>query len=181
MRLLAEPWWVNLLVLVPAVCFSLWRHTGLALSGRTLALAAVFGIAFGFVEAAVVAYLRAAAAAATVAGDPLVLQQIPPRLLGIEIAREAATITMLVAVAFLAAARGRERWALFLYVFALWDLTYYAGLRVLIGWPASLTDLDVLFLIPVPWIAAVWFPVLVSGLAVTAVLLGARRRGGPAG
>ncbi|HZU42577.1 MAG TPA: hypothetical protein VE994_07900, partial [Terriglobales bacterium] len=36
----------------------------------------------------------------------------------------------------------------------------------------SLTDLDVLFLIPVPWLAQVWFPVLVSGLTALAVLAG---------
>lgn len=188
-RLVAQPWWVNLLVLVPLVSLYFWRRTGLAIAGRTLAGAAVFGAAFGFVEAVVVAYLQAAIdvapGRAAGADTPLPLHQIPPHLLGMEVAREAATIVMLVAVAFLTARRARERWAVFLFVFALWDLAYYAGLRVLIGWPRSLAADDILFLIPVPWIADVWFPVLVSGFAVLAVLLasvrGARGPEPPAG
>lgn len=63
---------------------------------------------------------------------------------------------------------------MFLYVFALWDLSYYAGLRATIGWPPSLLTDDVLFLIPGPWISQVLYPVLVSGLTALAVL-GARR------
>lgn len=165
---------MNLLVLVPAVSFYYWRRAGLVLRGRTLAAAALFGIAFGFVESAVVTYLQAAIALTPGAGDRAALQQLPPHLLGIEIPREAATIVMLVAVSLLAAGRPRERWAVFLYVFAFWDLAYYAGLRALTGWPSSPFDLDVLFLIPVPWVAQVWFPVLVSAFAVAAVLVASR-------
>lgn len=187
LRLLAQPWWVNLLVLVPLVSLFFWRRTGLAIAGRTLAGIAVFGAAFGFVEAAVVAYLQAAIGLdpgrVAAADTPLLLREIPPHLLGTEIAREAATIVMLLAVAFLAAPRARERWAAFLFGFALWDLAYYAGLRTLVGWPRSPAADDILFLIPVPWVADVWYPVLVSGLAVLAVLFasvrGARRREPP--
>jgi hypothetical protein len=64
---------------------------------------------------------------------------------------------------------------MFLWAFAIWDLTYYAALRATIAWPARLSDMDVLFLIPVPWISQVWFPVLVSTLSVAAVLLGRKR------
>jgi hypothetical protein len=168
---LAEPWWVNLLALVPVVSYSFWRRTGLAMPRWILAVAAVFGTAFGFVEAAVVAYLQAAIGLSPASADPLTVPQIPPHLLRIEVAREAATIVMLLSVAFLAARRPRERWALFLYMFAFWDLVYYAGLRVLVGWPDSLLAQDVLFLIPVPWIAGVWYPVLVSTLTILAVLV----------
>jgi len=178
-RLLAEPLWVNLLVLVPPVSFYFWRRTGLALPGRTLALGAMFGVAFGFVEAAVVVYLRAAiglvAGPASAVESTMPLQHIPPSLLAIEVAREAATIVMLVAVALVATHRVRERWAMFLFVFALWDLGYYAGLRATVGWPSSLLEDDILFLIPVPWISDVWYPVLVSSLTVLAVLLASRR------
>ena len=58
--LMAQPWWVNLFIFVPFVAYCLWRKRGLAISNETLAVAALFGIAFGFVEAAVVVYLRAA-------------------------------------------------------------------------------------------------------------------------
>jgi hypothetical protein len=72
----------------------------------------------------------------------------------------------------------RDRLAAFLWVFALWDITYYVTLHAAIGWPSSLTSPDVLFLVPVPWIAQIWYPVLVSALTVAAVLL-ARRGGCP--
>src|SRR3990172_74967 len=58
--LLAEPWWVNLFVFVPFVAYLIWRKSGLAISRRTLTIAAFLGVALGFVEAAVVVYLRAA-------------------------------------------------------------------------------------------------------------------------
>lgn len=45
---------------------------------------------------------------------------------------------------------------------------YYVGLSLIIRWPPSLLAQDLLFLIPIPWIAQVWFPVLVSLLAVAA-------------
>jgi len=43
---------------------------------------------------------------------------------------------------------------------------------------ASLTDLDALFLIPVLWIAQVWFALLVSGLTILAIAVS---NGQPAG
>src|SRR5437879_7287918 len=59
--LIAEPWWVNLLLLVPPVAYFLWRRNGgLALAPHQLLTSGVFAAAFGFVEAVVVAYLRAA-------------------------------------------------------------------------------------------------------------------------
>ena len=97
------------------------------------------------------------------------ITQIPQSLLTIEVMREIATLVMLVCVALLAASRARERWAAFLWAFAIWDITYYASLWATVGWPSSLKELDVLFLIPVPWVAQVWYPLLVSTLTVLAV------------
>jgi hypothetical protein len=71
---------------------------------------------------------------------------------------------------------GKERWALFLWMFAFWDISYYAGLWLIIRWPPSLFTQDVLFLIPTPWMAPVWFPILVSLLAIAAVLLANRQQ-----
>ncbi|HUK86753.1 MAG TPA: hypothetical protein VLT85_03735, partial [Terriglobales bacterium] len=59
-RLFASPWWVNLLLLVPLLAWFWWRRRGLEVSRQQLAFAALFGGAFGWVEAAVVIYLRAA-------------------------------------------------------------------------------------------------------------------------
>ena len=58
--LLASPWWVNLLILVPVAPYLLSRKAKFTLGRKRLLVIAVFGIAFGFVEAAVVVYLRAA-------------------------------------------------------------------------------------------------------------------------
>ena len=60
---------------------------------------------------------------------------------------------------------------MFLWAFAVWDITHYVGLWATVRWPASLRDLDVLFLIPVPWLAQVWFPVVVSMLTLLATVM----------
>jgi hypothetical protein len=193
LQLWAQPWWVNLLILVPLVSFFAWRKQGLQLSRRQLILLAVFSLAFGFLEAAVVVYLGAAGgllpgsratladlrqSVPTLYAPAELLRQFPPGLLKIESFREAATMVMLITVAALTAPKRRERWAAFLWAFALWDVAYYAGLWAIVRWPASLKDPDVLFLIPVPWIAQVWFPVLVSGLTLVAVARATGRSSG---
>ena len=183
-QLLAHPSWVNLLVFIPLSLFLGWRYKRLEISRNHLVFATFFALAFGFAEAAVVVYLRAATGllpgyAGTLADVqrltkgtalyPPLITQFPQSLLTIEVLREAATMVMLVSIAVLAAAKPRERTALFLWMFAIWDISYYAGLWATIRWPASLTDFDVLFLIPVPWMAQVWFPLLVSVLTLMAV------------
>jgi len=165
---LATPWWVNLLVVVPVVPYLLSRKAKLRLGRKQLLAAALFGIAFGFVEAAVVVYLRAATG---LWPGPVekVLVSVPEKLLKIETLREAATMVMLGSIAWLMVQSARERLAAFLWAFAFWDVFYYVWLRLIIGWPASLLTSDVLFLIPAPWVAQVWFPILIS--AVTAVVI----------
>ncbi len=185
-QLWAQPWWVNLLLLVPVLSYFVWRRKGLLLSWRKLLILALFGVSFGFVEAAVVVYLRTATGVVghyssmvsqlqhTPANDQEAVSSLvrfPQGLHTIEVFREAATMIMLITVALLAGAGARERWASFLWVFAAWDLTYYTGLWTMLRWPSSLKDYDVLFLIPVPWVAQVWFPVLVSTLALLMVAL----------
>lgn len=186
LQLWAQPWWVNLLIFIPLIAFFRWRRTGLQLAWRQLTLIAVFSVAFGFGEAAVVVYLRAAVgllpgfhgtladvqrSAPEFYRQAEALNQFPQSLLTIEVLREAATMLMLVSVAMLAAPKQRERWAAFFWAFAIWDIFYYVGLWGTIRWPASLRDLDVLFLVPVPWLAQVWFPVLVSGLTAMAIAI----------
>ena len=188
-QLVAQPMWVNLLLFIPPILFIAWRSRGLQISRRQLLFATLFALAFGFVEAVVVVYLRAAAALLPgytgtlsevqrlgrgTVQDPLTMTQFPQSLLTVEVLREGATIVMLASVAMLAAVRARERWAVFLWTFALWDISYYAGLWATIRWPTSLTNLDVLFLIPVPWVAQVWFPLLVSVL--TLIVVGLSRK-----
>ena len=147
-----------------------WKHTVLALL--------LFGTAFGYLEAAVVTYLRALHEPARQRFYPgrsaaelfplLTLTQLhaagdqQKSTLAAEIGREAATIIMLAAVA-LAVARNAGEWAAaFVIAFGTWDIVFYLGLKLLLGWPASVLTWDILFLIPVPWVGPVLAPVLVS-------------------
>jgi hypothetical protein len=154
--------------------------------GRAL-LVALFAVAFGYVESAVVVYLR-------VIYDPVrasLYPQKPPqsllplmtveqlravdplhvRRLVIELGRELATMVLLVTVACLAARRRGERAAMFMIAFGMWDITYYVGLKAMIGFPGSLLTWDILFLIPVPWLGPVLAPVIVSLSMIAAGLV----------
>ena len=184
----AQPWWVNLLVLIPLTTYFAFRRHRLLLNWRQLTTLAIFAGAFGFAEAAVVVYLRAAVGLLPGYTGTLSdlqhssqgyhqeqsLSEFPQSLLTIELYREGATMVMLASVSLLVASKIRARWAAFLWMFALWDIAYYAGLWATVRWPASLTDFDVLFLIPVPWVAQVWFPLLVSASTALAIALCSR-------
>lgn len=98
-------------------------------------------------------------------------RQLPSSLLKVEILREAATLLMLISLALLSARSAREQLAALLWSAAVWDLTYYLWLRETVRWPASLSDPDVLFLIPVPWLAKVWFPILAGAFTLLAVIV----------
>jgi hypothetical protein len=191
----AQPWWVNLLWAVPFLAYAIWRRKRLELSWHQLVYAALFAAGFGFVEAAVVVYLRAAIGLVPAYHGTLAdvqrmapeayqqvqsLNQFPQSLLTIEVMREAATLIILLAVSLLSATRSRERWGIFLWTFALWDATYYGVLWATVRWPATVKEMDILFLIPQPWIAQVWFPLTVSGLSVIAVLVSRKSAARPA-
>ncbi|MGE5421321.1 MAG: hypothetical protein ACM3UT_14135 [Chloroflexota bacterium] len=130
---------------------------------------AVFGIAMAHFEGVVVVYLRKALGMLDSDGNKESAEKIPKRFLHIEMTREAATIVMLVVIAWLTGTTWPERGIFFLWTFAFWDLFYYLSLYILIKWPPSLRSIDVLFLIPVPWIAPVWFPVGVSSLTILVI------------
>ena len=167
-QLFAAPWGVNCLILIPIVPYLLSKKDKIRIGKKRLLLAALFGIAFGFVEAAVVVYLRAATGLwPETQVNALVV--VPESLLRIECFREAATIIMLGANAILVGQRIKEKAVAFLWTFAFWDIFYYVWLRLTIGWPGSFLDSDVLFLIPVPWVAQVWFPILISSLTALVI------------
>lgn len=128
----------------------------------------VFALAFGVIEAAAVVYLRETAPrdADEVVRFPLVL--IREHLVVMELVREACTLVVLGAVAWMAARRWADLVGAFLLMFGVWDLTYYAALRLVIGWPDGLSNWDLLFLIPLPWVAPVWAPATVAVIFVAA-------------
>lgn len=124
-----------------------------------LAAAVLFGVAFGYVESAIVVYLRALIYPD---GFRFPLRIFSEQLLVIELCREAATLLMLLAVATAMGRRFWERFGYFCILFGVWDICYYVWLKITIDWPASLLDWDILFLIPLPWISPVIAPVLIS-------------------
>jgi hypothetical protein len=131
-----------------------------------LILLAIFGIAMAHFEGVVVVYLRKVLGLLDSESNKKSIEDFPERYLHIEMTREAATIIMLVVIALLVGATWIEKVVFFLWTFAFWDLFYYLSLYILIKWPPKLTTIDVLFLIPKPWIAPVWFPVGVSSLTI---------------
>ncbi len=134
-----------------------------------LSILAIFGIAMAHLEGVVVVYLRKALGMLDSESNKESVEKFPKRYLYIEMTREAATIVMLVAIAWLAGETWLEKGLFFLWTFAFWDLFYYLSLYILIKWPPTLKTIDVLFLIPVPWIAPVWFPVGVSSLTIITI------------
>jgi hypothetical protein len=133
----------------------------LPLLGLTVAVA-VFAMAMAYVEAAVVVYLRTGAGRATGSVFPLEAWSVDVALGSIELGREAATLVMIAAVAWLIGRGWLERLAWAAITFGIWDIGYYVWLRVFSGWPTSLVDWDLLFLLPLPWAGPVWAPVVVS-------------------
>ncbi len=149
-----------------------------------MAALVIFGTAFGYLEAAVVSYLRLLHEPARqrfYPGRPsgdlfplLTLDQLrasgveQQQTLAIEIGREAATIVMLAAIALAVSANAGQWAAAFVIAFGTWDAAFYLFLKLLLGWPASLFTWDILFLIPVPWAGPVLAPLLVSAVMVAA-------------
>ncbi|HYL38672.1 MAG TPA: hypothetical protein VEV17_22330 [Bryobacteraceae bacterium] len=145
---------------------------------RVVAALFLFGISFGYLEAAVVVYLRAIY-------DPIRQQLHPdrkpgdlfplispqqlaeagpenPRRLAIEMGREAATMLMLGGIALACGRNLNECVAAFAVAFGVWDIAFYVFLRLMIHWPESLATWDILFLVPLPWVGPVWAPALVA-------------------
>lgn len=139
---------------------------------RRLAWLVLFATAFGFLEAAVVVYLRELTYPE---GFAFPLRLLPERLGWIELARESATVVMLAAAAALAATGFWGRFGAFAVAFGVWDLLYYAGLRLLLDWPQSLSTWDVLFLIPGIWTGPVASAAAVAGLLIVCGALMWRR------
>jgi len=126
----------------------------------------LFAATMAWMESATVFYLR------TLVGriDPYQREPLPIAvgLSQTEIAREAATLLMLVTVGLLAGRTWRSRAGYFLIAFGVWDMLYYVFLAVIGGWPRSIMDWDVLFLIPLPWWGPVLSPVLIAAMMILA-------------
>ncbi len=149
---------------------------------RPLVVLVLFGIAFGYAEAAAVVYIRATY-------DAVHLRVFPERAPGelfplatveqwsreapstvtplMEVGREFSTVLLVALVAVMASRDVRQWTASFMLAFGIWDIAYYLWLTILLGWPRSLLDWDLIFAAPLPWIGPVWAPLLVAAVMVT--------------
>ena len=157
-----------------------------ASAGRRLGALILFAAAMGWLEGVVVVYIRGLIGLPRGEGMPAAAEvmrriQTLPWLLPTEQTREIATLVMLAAVAWLAGHGLRARFGAFLVSFGVWDIVYYVALVALLGWPTSLTTMDLLFLIPPSplWYQPVWAPVVISAgmIAVGASLFRAGAKG----
>ncbi|WP_457595630.1 hypothetical protein [Hydrogenimonas sp.] len=119
----------------------------------------LWGAAFGYIESAVVVYLREIYYPQ---GFSFPLVPIEENILLTETLREAATLILLWATATLSYTALQSRVAAFFILFGIWDICYYLFLKLLLDWPATLFTWDILFLIPAPWVGPVWAPLVVS-------------------
>jgi len=131
---------------------------------KTFLIVVFFSIAFGYIEAAVVVYLRQIfhPDGFTFPIEVFGIDALSRRILLTESGREAATIVLIFTGAWLFGHNRQQRIAYFMIIFAVWDIFYYIWLKVLLDWPASIMDWDILFLIPVTWASPVLYPVLIS-------------------
>ncbi len=127
-------------------------------------LVVVFAVALAYFEAAVVVYLRTIfyPHGFTFPLSNFGQTDLWKQLLVTEVGREAASIVLIFTAASLFGQTVRQRFAFFMIIFAVWDIFYYIWLKVLVGWPASIMDWDILFLIPAVWASPVLAPVIIS-------------------
>jgi hypothetical protein len=128
------------------------------------AVVVAFAAGMAWVEAACVYYLR-------VLVDRVQPYQPNPlpihgALGEVELVREAATLLMLLTTGMLAGRKWPARFGYAAIAFGAWDILYYVFLRIMSGWPASLLDWDILFLLPLPWWGPVLAPVCIAVLMI---------------
>jgi hypothetical protein len=111
-------------------------------------------MAMAWVEAASVFYIRALVDRI----EPYQANPLPMNdaLGNVELLREAATLIMIATLGVLAGRTWRARIGYAALAFGVWDIFYYVFLHLMTGWPRTLLDWDILFLLPLPW----WGPVL---------------------
>ena len=140
--------------------------------GKRWLTVVVYAIAMAWVESAVVFYLRTFSHRI----DPYQPNPLAPvaGLGAVELVREVATLVMLFAVGMMAGKTWRSRWGYAAIAFGVWDIFYYVFLKVITRWPHSLTNWDILFLLPLPWWGPVIAPMLIAALMILWGTLGSQ-------
>ena len=128
------------------------------------AIVMAFAIAMAWVESASVFYIRALVNRI----EPYQTNPLPLNdALGyVELWREAATLVMIAMLGMLAGRTWRRRAGYAALAFGAWDIFYYVFLFIMTGWPRTLLDWDILFLLPLPWWGPVLAPVSIALLMI---------------
>ena len=135
---------------------------------KTILWVCILAIAMAFLESAIVVYLRKLYYPE---GFCFPLKSIEFDIAVTEFLREIATLIMLISIGIIAGRKNIERFAFFIFSFAIWDIFYYVFLKLLISWPESLMTWDVLFLVPVTWVGPVLGPIINSLSMIILALL----------
>lgn len=135
---------------------------------KTILFVIIFSIAMAYLESAVVVYIRALYYPE---GFSFPMKLIDEKILLTEFFRELATMIMLLSIGVFAGRRAIERFAYFIFSFAIWDIFYYVFLKVILNWPESLMTWDVLFFIPTTWVGPVIAPVINSFMMIVLALI----------
>ena len=130
---------------------------------KTITVVSIFAIAMAYLESAIVVYLRDIYDIKNLLTD---LPTKPDNYTLIEIGRELFTLVMLATVGWIAGQKWADRIGFAAIAFGIWDIFYYLWLAVFIGWPESLFEWDILFLIPLPWWGPVYSPLLIAVLMI---------------
>ena len=147
------------------------------LSERTRwAVVIAFAIAMAWLEAASVLYIRALVGRI----EPYQANPLPMNgaLGNVELWREAATLVMIATLGVLAGRTWRQRAGYAAIAFGVWDIFYYVFLRLISGWPRTLLDWDILFLLPLPWWGPVLAPVSIALVMILSGTLATQSRDG---
>jgi len=139
---------------------------------RKLLPVTLYSIAMAYVEAVIVIYLRQLYHIEDVVRD---MPAVIDRMTLFELGREVATLAMLAGVAWASGHKLWDRLAYLGYTWGMWDIWYYIWLALLIGWPTSPLEWDLLFLLPFPWWGPVLSPALVSLLMVIGAVAALRK------
>ena len=138
------------------------------MQAKILRWMALFAISMAYFESAVVVYLRRLYNI----NDLMISKPLlEPQIGAIEIGREAASLVMLLAVGWVAGKKIQSRVGFSIFAFGTWDIFYYIWLKIFIGWPGSVMDMDILFYIPLPWWGPVLAPILISVLMIIAGII----------
>lgn len=137
---------------------------------KTIIWVCVFSIAMAFLETAIVVYLRKLYYPE---GFAFPLKVIDPAIAVTEIFREFSTIIMLAGIGIIAGRKNIERFAYFIFSFAVWDIFYYVFLKIILNWPESILTWDILFLIPMVWVGPVLAPIInsITMIALTFIII----------